>query len=220
MVRHIVLRVALLAGRVVAAAIAVVALATAGCDRGSPSGSPTPGTTAAGGPSASATVSPTASPSLTAPPTDPAIVFAADGIGAYVIGTMLSDLQSRALVTAIAESQLCADTKGANATGRYAGQLSFTFKSNRLVAVHTTSTTLVTPSGAKVGMALPELQGVYGARGTLITGTSGNKAFVVRVPATALAIVFFLDSTNTRVASMSGGEAERLETAARVGEGC
>jgi hypothetical protein len=42
----------------------------------------------------------------------------------------------------------------------------------------------------------------------------------VRVPASTLAVVAFLDPTNTTVASMSGGEADRLETAARTGEGC
>jgi hypothetical protein len=69
-------------------------------------------------------------------------------------------------------------------------------------------------------MTLAEVQGIYGARGTLITGTLGNKAFIVRVPASALAIVFYLDPSNTRVASMSGGEAQPLEAAARSGEGC
>jgi hypothetical protein len=209
------------------AALAVAALtmgAAAGCKRESadpPSAGPT-----TSGPTASAP--PSASPSSTAasasaspsPSVDPATVFAADGIGAYVIGTALSDLQGRSLVTGVYESPLCAGAKGAEATGRYAGAITLTFKADRLIAVNTTTTTLVTPSGARVGMTLAQLQAVYGSRGTLITGVLGNKAYVVRVLGSGLAIVFYLDTTNTRVAAMSGGEATPLEDAARVGEGC
>src|SRR5262245_16785202 len=119
-----------------------VTLASAGCEPGSPEGSPTPGpgTPTDGRPSATATANATASPTLSPPPTDPAIVIAADGIGPYVIGAMLSDLQGRALVAGVVQSQLCADSKAANATGRYSGQLTFTFSRDRLVAIHTTST--------------------------------------------------------------------------------
>lgn len=155
-----------------------------------------------------------------APPTDPAIVIAADGIGAYVIGSSLADLTSRSLVTSVAESELCADAKSANPTDRYAGVLSLTFTGDTLTSVHTTSTELITPSGARVGMTLAQIQAIYGSRGTLITGTLGNQAFAVRVPASILAIVFYLDASNTRVASISAGNAEDLENAARTGEGC
>ena len=102
----------------------------------------------------------------------------------------------------------------------YAGKVSLTFRGGKLSAVHTTSAGYVTPSGAKVGMTLARLQDLYGDRGTVITGQLVNKAYSVRVPATPLALVFFLDQTNTTVASMSGGEAQPLENAARTGEGC
>jgi hypothetical protein len=147
-------------------------------------------------------------------------VFAADGIGPYIVGIGLSELQTRSLVTGVFESPHCMDVKGADATGRYARQVTLTFKGGRLTAVHSTSTSLVTPSGARVGMTLTQLQAVYGSRGTLISGVLGNQAYIVRVMGSGLAIVFFLDSANTRVASMSGGEATPLEEAARVGEGC
>ena len=106
------------------------------------------------------------------------------------------------------------------ATGRYAGQLTVTFYLGRLIDMHTDSTDLVTPSGARVGMPLTELQSIYGSRGTLIKGTSGNQAFSVRVPDTALGIVFYLDETNTKAVSMGAGGVQRLEIAAVVGEGC
>jgi hypothetical protein len=203
----------------------VLTLTATGCGTGTPPPSgpttPTASTTAASPAVPTVTTSGSASAAPAPPTTDPAIIFAADGIGPYIIGTQLSELQGRALVTGVFESQLCADSKGAAATGRYAGVISLSFTAGRLVSVHTTSDTLVTPSGAKVGMSLADAQSLYGGRGTLITSTAGaSKALVVRVTATALAVVLFLDPTNTKVASMSGGEAERLESAARAGEGC
>lgn len=211
--------------------IALVALATAiaACSQGVGSlGAPTASQTAVPSlaqvspdPTPSPTSSSTATPSPTKPATDPAIVLAADGIGPYVIGARLSDLQSRGLVTNIEPSFHCDGSwQGAGATGRYAGQLTVTFYLGRLIDMHTDSTELVTPSGARVGMPLTELQRIYGSRGTLITGTSGNQAFSVRVPDTALGIVFYLDETNRKAQSMSAGGVERLEIAAVVGEGC
>jgi len=204
------------------AVIAVAALFAGGCKGRNAETSPTagPSATASPTPSATPTAGPTGSATPTASPTDPATVFAADGIGPYVISTSLSDLQSRALVQSIVENVHCATYQGAEATGRYAGQLTLTFRLGRLVTLHTESTVLVTPSGARVGMTLSQLRGVYGTRGTLITGTLGNKAYLVRVPASGLAIAFFMDSAGTTVRSMSGGEAQSLEDAARTGEGC
>ena len=212
-----------MAARAMLAGVCLLLLAVAGCKSDPPASSPTPGVTGGGTATPSATpsgVAMTPGPVTPTPSTDRAIVFAADGIGPYVVGTGLSELQSRAAVTGVFESELCDDAKGAEATGRYAGQLTFSFKANRLVGVHTTSTALVTPSGARVGMTVAQLQAIYSSRGTLITGTLGNKAYIVRVVGSGLAIVFYLDPTNTRVASMSGGEAQPLEDAARVGEGC
>ena len=132
----------------------------------------------------------------------------------------MSTLKSRRLITNIVESLHCRDSYGAEATGRYARKLTFTFRGARLTSVHTDSTALVTPSGARVGMTLTTIQRLYGDRGRLITGVNGNKAFSVRVPGTALAVVFFLDAENKKVRSISAGEARPLEDAARAGEGC
>lgn len=191
-------------------------------------GSPPPtgqAPTATGPPAPGATTpavspSPSRTPPPTAPPTDPVVVFAADGIGGYRIGSDLSDLIATHLIITATDSASCADAKTADTTGAYAGKVSLTFRTGKLSAIHTTSTAYVTPSGAKVGMTLAALQGIYGTRGTVITGQLGNKAYSVRVPATQLALVFFLDQTNTTVTSMSGGEAQPLEDAARTGEGC
>jgi hypothetical protein len=202
--------------------LAAVLLVATACDADAPTPTPTaaasPSATPAGTPTATATPpGPTSSPT---PTVDRATVFAADGIGPYVIGTSLAHLRDRSLVTGVSDSMLCDNAKGARATGRYAAQLTLTFVDDRLVSVHTTASGLVTPSGARVGQTIPDLETRYGSRGTLITGALGNKAFVVRVPASGLGIVFYLDPTNTRVQSMSGGEAQALEDAARHGEGC
>jgi hypothetical protein len=218
--------------------IALVTLATsiAACSQaaGSVGDAPTPAATVApsatsvpsASPSASPVAtpspipSPVATPSPTEPATDPASVLAADGIGPYVVGARLSALESQGLVTNVEPSFHCDDEwQGAQATGRYAGQLSLSFYLGRLIDVHTASSGLVTPSGATVGMRMTELQRIYGERGTVITGVSANQAFSVHVP-DGLGIVFFLDSTNTTVWSMSAGEVERLDIAAVVGEGC
>jgi hypothetical protein len=147
-------------------------------------------------------------------------VFAANGVGPYVVGARLAALESQGLVTNVEPSFHCDNEwQGAQATGRYAEQLSLSFYLGRLINVHTASDEYVTPSGARVGMPLTELQRIYDRRGTLITGVSANQALSVHVP-DGLGIVFFLDETNTTVRSMSAGEVERLDIAAVVGEGC
>ena len=151
--------------KVVAGGLAGVLAVTLTACGGDP---PAPGPSApASGSASPAAPTPTAAPSAApsgsasptvAPPTDPATVFAADGIGPYVIGSTLADLTTRSLVTGVVDSELCAGAKGATATGRYAGQLSLTFNADELRSVHTTSPDLVTPSGARVGMTLAQIQ--------------------------------------------------------------
>jgi hypothetical protein len=172
-----------------------------------------------------ATTVPTSSarslPSPTEPGVDPATVFAANGIGPYVVGARLTNLESRNLVANVEPSFHCDDDwQNAAATGSYADKVTLSFHLDRLIHAHTNSPELVTPSGARVGMALTELQRIYGTRGTLITGVSGNQAVSVRVPDTTTGIVFFLDSANASVASMSAGEVRPLEELAINGEGC
>jgi hypothetical protein len=205
-------------------ALIVIAIATAACSAANPAApltaNPTLGPSLTPAPTATATPSPTDTPSSAEPTPDPA-VLTADGIGSYVVGATLSDLQSRGLVANVASSVNCdASWQDAQATGRYAEQLTVNFHLGRVTDVATSSTELVTPSGARVGMSLTELQAIYGSSGTLIKGINGNQALSVRVPNTTLGIVFYLDETNTKAVSMSAGEVERLEQAAEFGEGC
>ena len=147
-------------------------------------------------------------------------MFAADGIGPYVVGARLADLEAQGLVSNVEPSFHCDDEwEHAQATGRYAGHLHLSFYLGRLTDVQTASDEFVTPSGARVGMSLAELRDIYGKRGILIDDNSAFQAFSVHVP-DDLGIVFFLDEANTTVRSMSAGEVERLDIAAVVGEAC
>jgi hypothetical protein len=200
-------------------ATGVVAVLLGGCHRGSQSVA-TPTATDTASPTATATTEPTQSPSPSVSATDPGSVLAADGIGPYVIGSSMADLKARALLDNIVESPFCTDAFGADATGVYSGKLTLSFRHGLLTSVHTVSNSFVTPSGARVGISLTDLQGIYGTRGILLTGTLGNKAFSVRVPASGLAVLFYLDPTAKKVDAISGGEAAALEDAVHNGEGC
>ena len=145
----------------------------AGCTTKSPTGA-----VSTGSPSSPARVTasptPTRSPFPTAPATNPAVVFAADGVGGYTIGADLTDLQTRGMVTNIAPVPLCVDTRQAQATGVYAGKLSLTFRAAQLTAIHTTDPGFVTPSGVKVGLPVADLTSTYGPRAALISGKAGQ----------------------------------------------
>jgi hypothetical protein len=207
-----------LARTLTALVVAGLLAAATGCTAGNPTGA-TP--TGSGTTPARATPSPTPtrSPYPTAPPTNPAVVFAADGIGGYTIGADLTDLQIRGMVTNIAPVPLCVDTRQAEATGVYAGKLSLTFRAAQLTAIHTTDPGYVTPSGVKVGLAVADLDSTYGPRAALISGKAGQ-AITVRVPATTLALVFALDPTDKVVAGMFAGQAQPAEDAATTGQVC
>jgi hypothetical protein len=171
--------------------------------------------------SPAATATPGARPSQSASPGDSGSVLAADGIGPYRVGASLSSLRSRGLVSNVIDSVNCDSSfKQAEGTGRYAGKLSVSFADGRLTDVATASNSLVTPSRARVGMTLKDLQRIYGSRGTVIQGDGGNRAFSVRVAGTELGVVFYLEATNTKVNAVAAGQVERLEQAAVVGESC
>lgn len=163
----------------------------------------------------------TAAPPSSAPTTDPAFVLAAAGIGPYLVGASLGELQSRALVANVDKSFHCDESwQLAQATDPYGGRLALTFHLGRMTDVSTDSTDLVTPEGARVGMSVAELERIYAGQATRVMGVSGNQAVAVRTPDTALGFVFYLDESNTTARSIGAGEVQRLEEIAVVGEGC
>lgn len=202
-------------------------IAMAGCGTGTPPPGATPTTHGSASaaatsvttqPSATSSATPGASP--TPPPTDPATVFGADGIGAYLIGAQLTDLVIHSQVTAITDSTTCAGITDATPTGSYGNLLALSFSGGSLVSVRTTSASLVTPSGAKVGMPVADVQSLYGGRAEVITTPSGSKALMLPVIASSYALVLYLDASNATVTAMAGGDADRLESALRSGTAC
>jgi hypothetical protein len=206
---------------VIAAVMTAVTACAQGVRPSSDDGTGAPNGIQSASPASSPVATEPAEASPTAYPTGVSTQFTADGIGPYQVGSSLTVLQAQGLIADVQPSLHCDDSwQSAEATGPYAGQVSLTFHQDRLTDLATDSPELVTPSGARVGMTMTELQGIYGDRGTLFTGVNGNQAFSVRVLDTLIGIVFFLDETNTEVVSMSAGGVQRLEGIAASGEGC
>jgi hypothetical protein len=208
-------------------ALVVILSSVAACSQAAtPSQSPAasslqPSPAATAPPSAVPSPSAAGTPAPSASADDKAMVLTSDGIGPYAVGAELSTLEAQGLVANLTPSFNCDDTwQHGDATGTYAGAITLTFEDGTLIDLHTDSPTVVTSDGARVGMQLTELQAVYGSRGTLITGASGNQALSVRAADTTRGTVFYLDSTNTNVLGISAGGVERLEQSAVVGEGC
>jgi hypothetical protein len=197
----------------------------AGCGTGTPppSGTPSASRSSSAASATSTRPTPTASPTSAAPTppvTDSATVFGADGIGPYLVGTPLVQLQSDLLVTGVTDSTTCAGLINAGATGSYAGTISLAFSGGKLASVRTTSTALVTPSGTKIGTPLADAQTLYGSRAEVVTGPSGGKALLIPVIGSGVALALYLDPTNTTVVAMGAGDATMLESAARAGQVC
>jgi hypothetical protein len=207
---------------------------TSGADRAASPATPSAALTAADPAAPAATATPagaaiaspraTPRPSPSAAARDTSMVLAADGVGPYRVGASLADLRSRRLVKNIGESQNCGlPWQIGEAANRYEGRLSLAFESGRLTDVATSSKSLATPSGARVGMTLDDLRRIYGDRGNVIRGYQ-SQAFSVRVAGTTLGILFYFESLDSNprpnVLAIAAGEVERLERAAVVGEGC
>jgi hypothetical protein len=178
----------------------------------SAAGAPQTPTPAGGSPS----VGPAGSPSL-----DVEVVLTATGIGPYQVGATVADLEARNLIANIVPSTNCDSSwQWAEATSDVGGDVSVGFHDGRMIRVTTADEGIATASGGRVGMSRDELESIYGDRATLIEGQAGNIAYSVRDAGTQFGIVLYLDSTNTSVQAIGAGEAELLEQAAVVGEGC
>lgn len=196
--------------------------------------SPTSGPVAPSGPTASPVASPagprgTAAPAIETPSPSPAespsldaeLVLTADGIGPYEVGAALADLESRGLVAQVVPSTNCdASWQWADATADLGGHLSVGFHDGRVTHMTTDAAGIATASGGRVGLSRDEIEAIYGQRAALIEGEAGNMAYSVRDPGSDRGIVFYLDSTNSSVRAIGAGDAELMEQAVVVGEGC
>jgi hypothetical protein len=201
------------------AVAAAAALLTAACAK--PAGPPGGAGTVVASPAATATSS-SPGPIVTtssAPTVDPALIFAADGIGPYQLGRDLAALDAQGLVTDLFNSPICPGVKIGESTGAYAGKLRLAFASNgKLWYIDTSSEDYQTPSGGKIGMTIVALKALYGSKGTVIPKSGPNIGGLL-VPAGALGIVFLGDGAG-KAYSMSAGPLEVVESFAKGGEGC
>ena len=213
-------------GAIALAAIACGPATASGAPSGSPTGSPARPFSPAATATATASARPTASdPSIASPAASPTIdeegVLTPSGIGPYQVGAASSDLAAAGLIANVMPSTNCDSSwQWAEATIDYGGLVAVGFHDGRMTQVSTDSPGVETASGGRVGLSREELLAIHGGQATRIEGQAGNVAYSVRAAGSGLGIVFYLDATNASVQAMAAGDADLLEQAAVVGEGC
>jgi hypothetical protein len=112
---------------------------------------------------------------------------------------------------------VCSANYVAKGTGIYTDvQLLFT-PEKKLDLVLGRGSKIHTPSGAKVGMTLTQLQNIYGVRGKTLTN-GGAKAYIV-ITSTGKALYFELDVSN-KCFVIIAGNGKRLENRFLSGSDC
>ena len=208
----------------VVAVAAAVGLGLTACAKGDDggnvtafsSGSPTPTVNAtSSSPSATASPSKSTSPS----PSDP-YTLSVEGIGPYRFDASptVDSLNSAGKITDISTGgEVCPANYVAKGTGMYTDiQLLFT-PEKKLDLVIGRGNKIHTPSGAKIGMTLTQLQTIYGDRGKTLSN-GGAKAYIVKT-STGRALYFDLDLSN-KVFVIIAGDGDRLETRFLAGADC
>lgn len=207
--------------------VAALAVLTLGCGAlgvrdQETSGPPTPivsGEAAPPSPGPSSIAGPTTAPP--SPSVDP-LVLSVDGIGPYRLGTgaTLDQLQGTGVLTSVANGgEACPQHFGAQGTGQYTGIRLWFLPDRKLDFVIARAPTIRTPSGARVGNTLAELQTIYGSRGEVLT-VGGAKAYIVRVASSGRAIFFELDLANAQVIAVYAGGGDRLAQRFLGGSDC
>jgi hypothetical protein len=197
------------------AAVAALVLAGACAKPLAPPGV-TPSSPVATGATASPTVKPSPKPTV-----DPMLVVTPKGVGPYLIGVTLASLQSKGQVVDLEDSPICPGVKFGRSTGKYAGKLRLVFGADgKLWHFETSDTTLQTTVGARVGMKIATIAGLYGAKATVYPQTGSALGGVLAEGSGGLAVVF-LEGPDDRAASLIVGPTELLEAfATGNSEGC
>jgi hypothetical protein len=150
------------------------------------------------------------------------MVLSVDGIGPFRLGAgaTLDQLQAASQVTSVGDGgEACPQHYGAQGTGQWAGVRLWFRPDRTLEFVIVRETAIRTPSGARVGSTLAELQRIYGSRGEVLM--NGNaKAYIVRVASSGRAIFFELDLANAKVIAMFAGGSDRLAQRFQNGIDC
>jgi hypothetical protein len=153
------------------------------------------------------TPAPTSPPVVSPTPSGP--VFTVDGTGAYQLGATLAALQSAGALAEVAmNAEVCTLNTGARGTGDYSDvRLSFR-PDGMLYLITNRSPDIPTPSGARVGTTLAQLNTMY-------AGSTHEEldpsAFLVSAGAAGRGILFNLDASD-RVFTMSAGDADYLKS--------
>ena len=194
-----------------------LALAAAGCAKrsggeGASQVGPAPATSSA------APAPTTAAPAPTTPAPPAAEPLAAAGIGPYAVGAKLAALKTSGVLTKLNESTGCPGWATAEGTGVYAGKVAVIFYGGAVNWIEVKSPTLPTMDGAKVGMTLAAVKGIYGSKGMELTDGMGAKAFSVHGKG-GLGL-FFRTAKDGTVSVIEAGKYETLEFRFTEGEGC
>jgi hypothetical protein len=187
--------------------LATLALASACATDGSPSSEPSVDTTL---------VLPSGSPSTSGPTTPPVVVttpsgpvFTVDGTGPYQLGSTLDALESAGALAEVATGgEVCSLNTRARGTGAFS-DVRLSFRPDGLLYLITNrSPDIPTPSGARIGTTLAQLNTMYAGATHEELAPS---AFLVSAGSAGRGILFDLDASD-RVFTMSAGDADYLES--------
>jgi hypothetical protein len=184
------------------AVTALVCVGLTGCGAQDPASSGPPGTA-------------TRPPATSAPATQP---LTGQGIGPYVVGAELDALTAADALTNVKTTDGCPDFTTADAGGPYFGTVTIVFFKKKIDWITVASPVVSTVDGAKVGMLLTAVKGVYGAKANQLTDGKGGTAIGVRDgPGTGL---LFRGAADGTVGTIDAGTYDTLEFRFIEGEGC
>jgi hypothetical protein len=205
----------------VAAALLLASTACGGKDPAEPAAEATAITSLGASPSVAASPSAAAvSPKPAPSSSSGGLVITVDGAGPYLVGNTLMKYDAEGKLAGLSGGgEACPSRWTANGTGVWTGlQLSFTpDPGSKLEFVIARSAAISTPSGAKVGMTLAQLQSIYGPKGETLS-VGGAKAYLVATSGKAL--YFELDMDNNKAFVIIAGDAARLKNRFLAGADC
>jgi hypothetical protein len=184
------------------AVLALVCVALTGC--GAPTSSGPSGPAIATTPPAT---TPVAYPPLTG-----------QGIGPYVVGAELDALTAAGGLANVKSSDGCPDFTTADAGGPYFGTVTIVFFKKKIDWITIASPVVSTVDGAKVGLKLTAVKGLYGAKANQLSDGRGGTAIGVR-DGTGTGLLFRGAADGT-VATIDAGTYDTLEFRFIEGEGC
>jgi len=184
------------------AALATLCVALAGCGPQGPD-PPDPGPSARSGPAR----------------TPPALAtLTGRGVGPYVVGAGLDALGSADALANVKTARGCPDFITADAGGPYFGTVTIVFFKKKISWITISSALVSTVEGARVGLTMAAVRGIYGTKANKLNDGRGATALGVR-DGTGTGLIFRAESGGT-VGSIDAGTYDTLEARFVEGEGC